>query len=108
MTRMICERCPLSLVCWSGKLSVEPDDTYICPYCGNFFTKNMPLDGYTREAIAAGMTGFHCEKRPVTEDLRERWRVRRQLEMKDFALMVEDPAGFLKHLALKPCTFCRH
>lgn len=106
---MTCEKCPLSLLCWSGKLSTEPDDTFLCPYCGNFTAKGFPhgKDRYSQECVAVGLTGFQCEKRPATVALREAWRVRRQLEMQDYALMVKDPAGFSKKIALKPCSFCR-
>lgn len=104
---MLCEQCPLSLVCWSGKLSTEPDDTYLCPYCGQFNAKGFPTDGIHPDAVKVGLTGFMCEKRACTDELKEAWRTRRQLEMKDYALMVDDPAGFAKKIALKPCPFCR-
>jgi len=88
---------------------MEPDDTFLCPYCGNFTAKGFPhaKDAHTQECVSVGLAGFMCEKRPATTDLKERWRVRRQLEMVDYALMVEDPAGFTKKIALKPCSFCR-
>jgi len=129
---MKCEQCPISLVCWSGKLTgyaQNMPETFLCPYCGNFRTAAFEEDE-TRDEYRAGLRGFQCEQRQMTDSLKNTWRTRslsrdgyhRIVITRKYqhiqgqgdiehevisALSVPDP-GPGDILWLKPCPFCRH
>lgn len=112
---MRCAQCPISLVCWSGQLEVtDGSRTFLCPYCGNFACSSFKEDE-ERDEHRAGMRGFHCELRPLTDDIRHKWRLREsyfdsttmKIEKRPNEIRIQDPAGFSRFIFVRPCPFCR-
>jgi hypothetical protein len=101
---MRCADCSISLICWAGALEItDGSRTFLCPYCGTFACSSF-RESETTDAYRAGLRGFHCEMRPLTDELRDQYRFhRRGGEVK-----VSDPAGKQAYIILRACPFCHH
>ena len=100
---MTCVNCPFSLQCYAGRLDSEGGGVTLCVKCGELtvMVENMSYR-------------FKCERRPLTPEYIQGYRLKRAAAHKNFpqqkyvsTVLVEDPGpGLIDKLSLSHCIGC--